>query len=101
MFVYIGHATEAAAIDPRGYITAEWVALGVGLVATVVPLSTSPSHKEKLREQMLVRDRRQGGCFRVTGSTTAWGPPQALCEVQPLLCLPHLCKSLKKVTMPS
>ena len=57
MFVYIGHATEAAAIDPRGYITAEWVALGVGLVATmVVSLYITALTKKKLREQILVRD---------------------------------------------
>jgi uncharacterized membrane protein YdjX (TVP38/TMEM64 family) len=57
MFVYIGYATEAAAIDPHGYITAEWVALGVGLVATVVAsLYITALTKKKLREQMLVRD---------------------------------------------
>jgi len=58
MYVYIGHATEAAITGPRSPIAAEWVALGVGLVATVVAsLYITALAKKKLREQIPVKDR--------------------------------------------
>jgi len=58
MCVYIGHATEAAVSGTRDYITAEWIALGVGLVATiVVSIYITTLAKQKLREQITAQDR--------------------------------------------
>ncbi len=57
-FVYIGQVAKTAATDPHRYMEAEWVAVGVGLVATVVvSLYLTALTKKNLRGQMLMRER--------------------------------------------
>ncbi len=58
LYVYLGHITGAALGGERHRTTAEWVVLGMGLVATVlVTLYVTSLAKKKLREQTAISEQ--------------------------------------------
>ena len=57
LYVYIGHVTGAAVGGARERTTAEWVALGVGLLATlVVTIYVTKLAREKLQERTEIEE---------------------------------------------
>ena len=60
MYVYLGHIAGIAVAGGRARTTAEWVALGVGFVATIaVTVYITRLAKQKLQEQPAIKERHQ------------------------------------------
>lgn len=60
MYVYLGHIAGMAVAGARGRTPAEWVALGVGFVATIaVTVYITRLAKQKLQEQTTIKECHQ------------------------------------------